>query len=35
MNVLSKSRIEVILKNNIKELISHSKTTDFKTWLDI
>jgi DNA-binding LytR/AlgR family response regulator len=35
MNMSSKSRIEVVLKNNAKEYVSRAKTKDFKTWLDI
>jgi len=35
MNLLSKSRIQVILKNNIKEVVSRSKSRSFKTWLNL
>lgn len=35
MNMSSKSRIEVVLKNNVKEYVSRAKTKDFKTWLDM
>ncbi|HPF12279.1 MAG TPA: LytTR family DNA-binding domain-containing protein [Flavobacteriaceae bacterium] len=35
MNLSSKSRMEVVLKNNKKELVSRSKTKDFRDWLDI
>jgi DNA-binding LytR/AlgR family response regulator len=34
MNLVSKSRIEVILKNDTKHIVSRSKTAAFKTWLE-
>ncbi|RMA57167.1 LytR/AlgR family response regulator transcription factor [Ulvibacter antarcticus] len=34
MNLLSKSRIEIVLNNNEKQIVSRSKTSAFKTWLE-
>jgi DNA-binding LytR/AlgR family response regulator len=35
MNLLSKSRIQVVLNNNVKEVVSRSKSRSFKTWLNL
>jgi DNA-binding LytR/AlgR family response regulator len=34
INILSKSRIELVLTNGTKEILSRSKNASFKTWLD-
>jgi DNA-binding LytR/AlgR family response regulator len=34
INILSKSRIELVLRNGSKEILSRSKNAAFKTWLD-
>jgi len=35
MNLLSKSRIEIELSTGLKEMVSRSKTTLFRSWLDL
>lgn len=35
MNIYSKSRISIILKNNISEMVSRSKSGKFRSWLDL
>lgn len=35
MNIISKSRIDVVLINNSKEMVSRSKSKNFRTWLDL
>ncbi len=35
MHLLSKSRIETILENGMKEMVSRSKNTAFRSWLDL
>lgn len=34
INILSKSRIELVLRNGSKEILSRSKNASFKIWLD-
>lgn len=35
MNIYSKSRISVILKNETKEIVSRSKSNEFRNWLNL
>lgn len=35
MNLLSKSRIEIELSTGLKDIVSRSRTTPFRSWLDL